>query len=93
MYVPEGIYDRGGRRDNIPEAHRVVELIAEHINNSSELSLGVVAFSVAQSEAIDNHLEEFRRNILSWSSSSTRVVLKTSLFAIWRVSKGTSATF
>ncbi len=61
VYVDHGIYDRGGKRDNQAEAAEIVNLISEHIARGDTESLGVVAFSVAQAEAIDNALEEYRR--------------------------------
>ena len=61
VHVPDGVYDRGGRRDNIREAEKVVDLIEEHLRKNPGQSLGVVTFSVAQADTIENHLEQFRR--------------------------------
>jgi very-short-patch-repair endonuclease len=55
------VYDRGGRRDNVREAERVVGLIEEHLRRLPEQSLGVVTFNLAQADTIENHLELFRR--------------------------------
>ncbi len=61
VHVANGVYDRGGRRDNIREAERVVELVEEHLHRNPNQSLGIVTFSMAQSDTIENHLEQFRR--------------------------------
>jgi hypothetical protein len=60
-HVADGIYDRGGRRDNVREAERVVDLVEEHLRRVPEQSLGVVTFNIAQAETIENHLEQFRK--------------------------------
>lgn len=62
VYVADGIYDRGHSRTNRREAKRVAELVVEHFGAFSERSLGVVAFSEAQREAIDNELELMARD-------------------------------
>ncbi|PAX55178.1 DUF4011 domain-containing protein [Brunnivagina elsteri] len=56
-HVPDGIYDRGGRRDNQREAEVVAQLALEHFQRVSEQSLGIIAFSEAQSDAIQEQLE------------------------------------
>lgn len=55
--VPDGRYDRGGRRDNQREAQVVADLVLEHFRRNPEKSLGVIAFSFAQMEAIEDELE------------------------------------
>jgi very-short-patch-repair endonuclease/endogenous inhibitor of DNA gyrase (YacG/DUF329 family) len=57
-YVSDGVYDRGGSRQNEIEAERVVDLIEAHAENHSDKSLGVVAFSSAQEQAIRDVLEQ-----------------------------------
>jgi superfamily II DNA or RNA helicase/very-short-patch-repair endonuclease len=59
-YVEDGVYDRGGSRQNEIEAQRVVDLIEEHAEERSDKSLGVVAFSSAQEQAIRDVLAEQR---------------------------------
>lgn len=59
-FVEDGIYDRGGSSTNQPEADRVLELIREHIEERPSKSLGVVAFSSAQANAIRDTIEEAR---------------------------------
>ncbi len=62
VHVPDGIYDRGGKRDNPKEAEKVAELVFEHFKNYPKKTLGVVTFSIAQmnavEEAIENKLNE-----------------------------------
>jgi hypothetical protein len=62
VYIPNGLYDRGGRRDNQVEADEVVNLVFEHFTKYPKKTLGVVTFSVTQmetiAEAIDRRLKE-----------------------------------
>ncbi|KKM76177.1 hypothetical protein LCGC14_1382770, partial [marine sediment metagenome] len=61
-YVPTGVYDRGKSRRNIQEARRVAELVIEHFKINPEFSLGVIAFSQAQQEAIEIEVENLLRD-------------------------------
>lgn len=56
----DGIYDRGGKRDNRKEGEAVVDRIAQHARQHKTLSLGIVTFSFAQRNLI-TELLEFRR--------------------------------
>ena len=56
-HVPDGIYDRGGRRDNRREAEVVAQLALEHFQSSPDESLGIIAFSEAQANAIQEQIE------------------------------------
>lgn len=56
-FVVDGVYRRGGGRDNPIEAERVVDRVVEHRTSHPELSLGVVTFSVAQEDAVLAALE------------------------------------
>ncbi len=62
VYVPDGIYDRGGKRNNLKEAEKVADLVFEHFRLYPKKTLGVVTFSIAQMEtvedAIDRRLKE-----------------------------------
>ncbi|MCL5950064.1 MAG: DUF3320 domain-containing protein [Candidatus Bathyarchaeota archaeon] len=62
VHVPDGIYDRGGARNNLKEAEKVADLVFEHFKNYPKKTLGVVTFSIAQmdavEEAIDRRLKE-----------------------------------
>lgn len=59
-FVPDGVYDRGGRRCNAREAEAVVDLVFEHFATRGDRSLGVIAFSLAQAEAIEDAIERRR---------------------------------
>jgi len=54
---PDGIYRRGGQRDNPQEAALVGERVLFHARTHPSLSVGVVAFSDAQASAIDAVIE------------------------------------
>jgi len=56
-HVQDGVYDRGKTRTNRKEAERVAELIHEHFKVTPDKTLGVVAFSEAQRDAIAQALE------------------------------------
>ena len=58
VYVPNGIYDRGGKRDNRIEAEKVVNIIISHLTNTPEKSLGVVSFSISQSNTIQDLVDK-----------------------------------
>ncbi len=62
VYVPDGVYDRGGKRDNPLEAEKVADLVFEHFRLYPKKTLGIVTFSIAQMEtvedAIDRRLKE-----------------------------------
>jgi len=58
VYVPDGVWDRGGSRTNRAEAREVVKLLVEHLECRPDRSLGVVAMNVAQREAIEELLDE-----------------------------------
>lgn len=60
-HLPETHYDRGGSRTNAGEARAVAEAVIRHAQDSPQLSLGVVAFSTAQREAILLEVERLRR--------------------------------
>ena len=51
VHVSDGVYDRGGKRDNQKEAEKVADLVFEHFKNSPKKTLGVVTFSIAQMDA------------------------------------------
>jgi hypothetical protein len=60
-YVPDGVYDRGGRRDNLREAEVVADLVFEHFQKYPKKTLGVVTFSIAQMDAVEEAIERRRR--------------------------------
>ena len=58
VHVPDGVYERGGARRNLPEAHKVVSLLLDHARHTSEWSLAVVTFNEAQRNTIQDLLEQ-----------------------------------
>jgi len=62
VYVENGIYERGGKNHNINEAKKVAELVFEHIKKQPKRSVGVVTFSEAQQQAVDNAIRQLRIN-------------------------------
>ena len=56
-HVPGGVYDRGGSRINAREAEAVAAMIVDHYRTPSPSSLGVIALSQAQQEAIREALD------------------------------------
>ena len=60
----DGTYARGGRRDNIVEAEKVVERVLYHLRNNPNSSIGVIAFSQAQSDAINAAFERSRKKYM-----------------------------
>jgi very-short-patch-repair endonuclease/predicted house-cleaning noncanonical NTP pyrophosphatase (MazG superfamily) len=61
-YVTDGIYDRGGKRDNPKEAERLADLVFDHFRRYPNKTLCVITFSIAQmetvQEAIDRRLKD-----------------------------------
>ncbi|MFY8019789.1 MAG: DUF3320 domain-containing protein [Bacteroidia bacterium] len=60
-YHPETFYDRGQSRSNKPEAVLVMDAVLNHIRNYPKLSLGIVSFSNAQKEVLENLFEQARK--------------------------------
>jgi very-short-patch-repair endonuclease len=60
-HLPNTYYDRGQTRTNPGEAETVARQVIEHAKKYPNLSLGVVAFSSAQRQAIADALELQRR--------------------------------
>lgn len=60
-HLPEALYDRGRTRTNRGEAKALAQAVMAHAANSPELSLGVVAFSMAQRDLIQVEVELLRR--------------------------------
>jgi hypothetical protein len=61
VYVPDGVYDRGGRRDNLREAEVVADLVFEHFQKYPKKTLGVVTFSIVQMDAVEEAVDRRRR--------------------------------
>lgn len=60
VYVEEGYYEPKPKNYNIMEAKRCVELVAEHIEKHPNRSLGIIAFSEKQQQAISREIQLFR---------------------------------
>ena len=60
-YLPDAVYDRGKTRTNPVEAQAVARAVTAHAANHPGESLGVVAFSTAQAQAIQAALEIERK--------------------------------
>lgn len=60
-HLPDALYDRGRTRTNRQEAKVVAQAVMAHAQNNPELSLGVVAFSMAQRDLIQVEVELLRR--------------------------------
>ncbi|MBS7619881.1 DUF4011 domain-containing protein, partial [Candidatus Bathyarchaeota archaeon] len=60
VYVPDGIYDRGGARNNLKEAEVVADLVFSHFKDHPEKSLGVVTFNLSQMNTIQDIIEQRR---------------------------------
>lgn len=60
-HLPGTFYDKGKTRTNPKEAEEVADAVIRHALTSPQLSLGVVAFSTSQMQAIQNAIEIRRR--------------------------------
>lgn len=60
-HLKDTVYDRGHSRTNPKEAEIVAEAVLAHVRKHPRLSLGVVAFSTAQRQAIQDALETKRK--------------------------------
>jgi very-short-patch-repair endonuclease/DNA polymerase III delta prime subunit len=61
-YSPQTVYDKGKSRTNQKEAEIVAQAVMQHAKTQPQRSLGVVAFSMEQRDAIEAHLEHLRAN-------------------------------
>ncbi|PWV53866.1 DUF3320 domain-containing protein [Chitinophaga sp. S165] len=61
--LKDATYDRGKTRTNQREADAITEAVIEHAKKYPEMSLGVVAFSTAQMQAIQQSLETARKKM------------------------------
>lgn len=60
VYVPEGYYEPSPKNYNLFEAQRCVQLVKEHIDKHPNRSLGIIAFSEKQQQAIALEIQRFR---------------------------------
>ncbi len=56
-YVLDGVYDRGGARNNPREAEVVADIVFKHIKEHPEKSLGVMTFSISQMNTVKDEIE------------------------------------
>ena len=64
-YIENGVYDRGGTRQNAKEAETLVADIIKRLKKNPAQSIGVVTFSISQQTLIENILwQELIRNKL-----------------------------
>lgn len=57
VYVKNGVYEN---RCNRAEAQEIVKLVAKHIKNYPNRSLGIIAFSESQQSVIEDEINKFR---------------------------------
>lgn len=60
IYLPDGFYDRGGKKGNIVEANKIADLVFEHFRKQPHRSLGIIAFGEVQQQAIETVIRERR---------------------------------
>ncbi|MFJ4657968.1 DUF3320 domain-containing protein [Nocardia sp. NPDC088792] len=60
FFHADGVYDRGGRRDNPREAKVVAARVMHHFSTRPDRSLGVVALSKPQADAIEDAVQRAR---------------------------------
>ncbi|WP_251061084.1 DUF3320 domain-containing protein [Streptomyces sp. ISL-100] len=60
FFPTQGVYDRGGRRDNRVEAEFVARRVIHHFDTRPGRTLGVVALSQTQAAAIDQAVQQAR---------------------------------
>ncbi len=56
-YVPDGVYDRGGARNNQREAEVVADIVFKQLKEHPEKSLGVMTFSISQMNTVKDEIE------------------------------------
>jgi len=67
-HLPKSYYDRGKSRTNRVEARRVAQAVMHHAQRTPDLTLGVAAFSLSQTRAIQEELELLRQNTPEYES-------------------------
>ena len=67
VYLPNGFYDRGGKKGNVIEAAKVADMVFEHFQKcrdgvfSFDRSLGVITFGQTQADAVETALRRKRQ--------------------------------
>lgn len=62
IHVPDGVYDRGGARNNPREAEVVADLVFEHFRDFPDKTLGVITFNISQMNTIQDAIERRLRD-------------------------------
>ena len=57
VHVKDGVYDRGGRRNNPREAEVVADLVFDQFEKHPDKTLGVVTFSISQMNTVQDAVE------------------------------------
>ncbi|WP_405187044.1 DUF4011 domain-containing protein [Streptomyces anulatus] len=60
FFKADGVYDRGGRSNNVGEAEVVAARVIHHFETRPDQSLGVVALSKSQADAIETAVQQAR---------------------------------
>ena len=60
-HLADTVYDRGGSSTNVEEAKLVAQAVMDHARDHPDMTLGVAAFSVKQTQVILDQLEMLRR--------------------------------
>ena len=62
VYVPDGVFDRGGKRNNVKEAERVADLVFEHFTKyGDKKTLGVATLNIPQRDMVLDTIEQRRK--------------------------------
>jgi hypothetical protein len=61
VFCPDGVYEPLPKNRNLAESRKCAELVFEHFRNKPGKSLGVIAFSQRQQQAIASEVEKMRR--------------------------------
>ena len=79
-HLPDAVYDRGKTRTNLQEARAIAQAVNAHAEKHPDLSLGVVAFSVAQRDLIQMEVEKLRRHNNAFEEFMTKLNAKEPFF-------------
>lgn len=60
VLVPDGVYERGGKKNNPKEAEKVADLVFEHFKKHPERTLGIIANSDSQARTIEDIINRRR---------------------------------
>lgn len=69
IFVPNGVYDRSGQRNNSIEAQKVADIVFEQIEKHPNRSIGVITFSEKQQQTIEGIIRKRRIQNQKFESS------------------------